>query len=115
LLAASREQTGEQALFITLALYAGAPVFVTSEMLDLSVVVSAPDALHAREIRHVRSRVEKGHPAEDPPMDGEASARCPTRERPLVLRRTLGKLLQTELVRLRVVFVTDASADAARL
>jgi len=32
-----------------------------------------------------------------------------------VLRRTLGKLLQTELVRLRVVFVTDASADAARL
>jgi len=64
LLAASREQTGEQALFITLALYAGAPVFVTSEMLDLSVVVSAPDALHAREIRHARSRVEKGHPAD---------------------------------------------------
>src|SRR5207249_8001986 len=49
---------------ITLALYAGAPVFVTSEMLDLSVVVSAPDARHAREIRHERSRVEQGHPAD---------------------------------------------------
>ena len=37
---------------ITLALYAGAPVFVASVMLDLSVVVSAPDALHALKIRH---------------------------------------------------------------
>jgi RNA polymerase sigma factor (sigma-70 family) len=54
---------------ITLALYAGAPVFVTPEMLELPVVVSAPDALPALEVQHERSRVEKGRPAEDPPME----------------------------------------------
>jgi hypothetical protein len=54
---------------ITLALYAGAPVFVTPEMLELPGVVSAPDALPALELQHERSRVEKGRPAEDPPME----------------------------------------------
>ena len=54
---------------ITLALYAGAPVFVTPEMLELSVVVSAPDVLPALEVQQERSRAEKGRPVEDPPME----------------------------------------------
>ena len=53
---------------ITLALYAGAPVLVTPEMLELSVVVKAPDALPALEVQNDRARVEKGRPVEDPPM-----------------------------------------------
>lgn len=54
---------------ITLALYAGAPVFVTPEMLELPVVVNAPDALPALEVQNERARVEKGRPVEDPPME----------------------------------------------
>ncbi|MGH7671313.1 MAG: bifunctional nuclease domain-containing protein [Gemmatimonadales bacterium] len=54
---------------ITLALYAGAPVFVTPEMLELPVVVNAPDALSALEVQNERARVEKGRPVEDPPME----------------------------------------------
>jgi RNA polymerase sigma factor (sigma-70 family) len=54
---------------ITLALYAGAPIFVTPEMLELPVVVNAPDALPALEVQSERTRVEKGHPVEDPPME----------------------------------------------
>ena len=54
---------------ITLALYAGAPVFVTPEMLELPVVVTAPDALSAVEVQNERARVEKGRPVEDPPME----------------------------------------------
>jgi RNA polymerase sigma factor (sigma-70 family) len=54
---------------ITLALYAGAPVFVTPEMLELPVVVDAPDALPALEAQNERARVEKGRPVEDPPME----------------------------------------------
>ena len=54
---------------ITLALYAGAPVFVTSEMLELPVVVNAPDALSALEVQNERARVEKGRPVEDPLME----------------------------------------------
>jgi RNA polymerase sigma factor (sigma-70 family) len=54
---------------ITLALYAGAPVFVTPEMLELPVVVNAPEALPALEVQNERARVEKGHPVEDPPME----------------------------------------------
>ena len=53
---------------ITLALYAGAPVVVTPEMLELSVVVKAPDALPALEVQNERARVEKRRPVEDPPM-----------------------------------------------
>lgn len=53
---------------ITLALYAGAPVFVTAEMLELPVVVNAPDVLPALEVQTERARVEKGRPVEDPPM-----------------------------------------------
>jgi hypothetical protein len=54
---------------ITLALYARAPVFVTPEMLELPVVVNAPDALPALEAQNERARVEKGRPVEDPPME----------------------------------------------
>ena len=54
---------------ITLALYAGAPVFVTPEMLELPIVVHAPDALRALEIHNERARIEKGRPVEDPPME----------------------------------------------
>jgi bifunctional DNase/RNase len=54
---------------ITLALYAGAPVFVTPEMLELPVVVNAPDTLPALEVQNERARVEKGRPVEDPPME----------------------------------------------
>lgn len=54
---------------ITLALYAGAPVFVTPELLELPVVVNAPDALPALEMQNERARVEKGRPVEDPPME----------------------------------------------
>ena len=54
---------------ITLALYAGAPVFVAPEMLELPVVVKAPDALSALEVQNERARVEKGRPMEDPPME----------------------------------------------
>jgi bifunctional DNase/RNase len=54
---------------ITLALYAGAPVFVTPEMLELPTVVHAPDALPALEIHNERARIEKGRPVEDPPME----------------------------------------------
>ena len=54
---------------ITLALYAGAPVFVTPEMLELPVVVNASDALPALEAQNERARVEKGRPVEDPPME----------------------------------------------
>lgn len=54
---------------ITLALYAGAPVFVTPEMLELPVVVNAPDVLPALEVQTERARVEKGRPVEDPPME----------------------------------------------
>jgi bifunctional DNase/RNase len=54
---------------ITLALYAGAPIFVTTEMLDLPVVVNAPDALPALEVQTERARAEKGRPVEDPPME----------------------------------------------
>src|SRR5262245_90290 len=54
---------------ITLALYAGAPVFVTPEMLELPVVVSAPDALPGLEVQTERARVEKGRPVEEPPME----------------------------------------------
>jgi RNA polymerase sigma factor (sigma-70 family) len=70
---------------ITLALYAGAPVFVTPEMLELPVVVNALDALPALEGRTERMRVEKGRPVEDPPMewrslralpDPRTAARC---------------------------------------
>jgi len=46
-------------------------------------VVSAPDALHAREIRHVRSRVEKGHPAEDPPMEWRSFRTLPDPRTPV--------------------------------
>jgi Domain of unknown function (DUF151) len=54
---------------ITLALYAGAPVFVTPELLELPVVVTAPDALPALEMQNERARVEKGRLVEDPPME----------------------------------------------
>jgi RNA polymerase sigma factor (sigma-70 family) len=54
---------------ITLALYAGAPVFVTPEMLELPTVVQAPDPLPALEILTERARIEKGRPVEDPPME----------------------------------------------
>ena len=54
---------------ITLAVYAGAPVFVTPEMLELPVVVNAPDALPTLEVQNERARVEKGRPVEDPPME----------------------------------------------
>ncbi len=54
---------------ITLALYAGAPVFVTPEMLVLPFVVTAPDALTALEEQNERARIEKGRPVEDPPME----------------------------------------------
>jgi hypothetical protein len=54
---------------ITLALYAGSPMFVTREMLELPVVVNAPDALPALEVQTERARVEKGRPVEDPPME----------------------------------------------
>jgi RNA polymerase sigma factor (sigma-70 family) len=54
---------------ITLALYAGAPVFVTPEMLALPFVVTAPDALPALEEQNERARIEKGRPVEDPPME----------------------------------------------
>jgi RNA polymerase sigma-70 factor (ECF subfamily) len=54
---------------ITLALYAGAPVFVTSEMLELPLVVNSPDALPALEVQNECARAEKGRPAEDPPME----------------------------------------------
>jgi RNA polymerase sigma factor (sigma-70 family) len=54
---------------ITLALYAGAPVFVTPEMLELPVVVNAPDVLPAVEVQTERAREEKGRPVEDPPME----------------------------------------------
>ena len=54
---------------IALALYAGAPVFVTPEMLELPSVVNAPDALPTLEAQNERARVEKGRPVEDPPME----------------------------------------------
>lgn len=54
---------------ITLALYASAPVFVAPEILELPVVVNAPDALPALEVQNERARVEKGHPVEDPPLE----------------------------------------------
>ena len=54
---------------ITLALCAGAPVFVTAEMLVLPVVVDAPEALPALEVQTERARVEKGLAVEDPPME----------------------------------------------
>jgi RNA polymerase sigma factor (sigma-70 family) len=54
---------------ITLALYAGAPVFVTPEMLELPVVVNAPDALPMLEVQNERARIERGRPVEDPPME----------------------------------------------
>jgi uncharacterized protein len=54
---------------ITLATYAGAPVFVMPEMLELPVVVNAPGTLPALEEQTERARVEKGRPAEDPPME----------------------------------------------
>ena len=54
---------------ITLALYASAPVFVTPEMLELPVVVKAPDTLSALEVQTERARVDKGRPTEDPPME----------------------------------------------
>jgi uncharacterized protein len=54
---------------ITLALYAGAPVFVTPEMLELPVVVNALDALPALEVQTERARIEKGRPVENPPME----------------------------------------------
>jgi bifunctional DNase/RNase len=54
---------------ITLALYAGAPVFVAPEMLELPFVVNAPDALAALEVQNERARIEKGRPVEDPPME----------------------------------------------
>jgi len=82
---------------ITLALYAGAPVFVTSETLDLCgqrTRRSSREGNTARAIRGSRRDIRR----KTRRRSGEASARCPTRERPLVLRRTLGKLLQTELV-----------------
>ena len=52
-----------------MALYAGAPVFVTPEMLELPTVVHAPDAQPALEIHNERARIEKGRPVEDPPME----------------------------------------------
>jgi RNA polymerase sigma-70 factor, ECF subfamily len=54
---------------IALALYAGAPVFVTPEMLELPTVVNAPEALPTLEAQNERARVEKGRPVEDPPME----------------------------------------------
>jgi len=54
---------------ITLALYAGAPIFLTPEMLELPFVVNAPDALPALEVQNERARIEKGRPVEDPPME----------------------------------------------
>ena len=54
---------------ITLALYAGAPVLVTPEMLVLPVVVSRPEVLPALEVQTERARVEKGRPLEDQPME----------------------------------------------
>lgn len=54
---------------LALALYAGAPVFVTPEMLELPVMVNAPDALPALEVQNERARVEKGHAVEDPRME----------------------------------------------
>ena len=38
-------------------------------MLELPVVVDAPDALPALEAQNERARVEKGRPVEDPPME----------------------------------------------
>jgi RNA polymerase sigma factor (sigma-70 family) len=54
---------------IALALYAGAPVFVSPEMLELPSVVNAPEALPTLEAQNERARVEKGRPVEDPPME----------------------------------------------
>jgi Domain of unknown function (DUF151) len=54
---------------ITLALYAGAPVFVTPEMLELPIVVHAPDALPALETLAERARIEKDRPVRDPRME----------------------------------------------
>jgi len=54
---------------ITLALYAGAPIFVTPEVLALAFVVIAPDVLPALEEQNERARIEKARPVEDPPME----------------------------------------------
>jgi bifunctional DNase/RNase len=62
---------------ITLALYTGAPAFVTPEVLELPVVVKAPDALPALEAQNERARVEKGRPVEDPPMEWRSFRRLP--------------------------------------
>jgi bifunctional DNase/RNase len=62
---------------ITLALYAGAPIFVTTEMLDLRVVVNAPDALPALEVQTERAWAEKGRPVEDPPMEWRSFCSLP--------------------------------------
>jgi len=60
------------------ALYAGAPVFVP---LELPTVVHAPDALPALEIHNERARIEKGRPAEDPPMEWRSFGCCRTSPR----------------------------------
>jgi len=44
-------------------------VFVTPEMLELPIVVPAPDTLPTLEILNERARVEKGRPVEDPPIE----------------------------------------------
>ena len=54
---------------LTLALYGGAPVFATPEMLALPGVINAADALPALEVQTERTRVEKNRPVEDPPME----------------------------------------------
>ena len=53
---------------VTLALYAGAPIFVTPEMME-TFVVHAPEALPELEAYNERARVEKGRPAPDPPTE----------------------------------------------
>jgi RNA polymerase sigma factor (sigma-70 family) len=54
---------------ITLALYAGADVFVAPEMLELPTVVDASSALLALEAFSESKRVEKSQLPENPPME----------------------------------------------
>ena len=81
---------------ITLALYAGAPVFVTPEMLELPVVVNAPDALPALEVQNRAGAGREGAPGRRP---ADGVAKLPHAARPENVGECSGRSHALDLMR----------------
>lgn len=65
----AREVDARPSDAVALALYRGAPVFVTPEMLELPIVFSAPTVMAELEAHTERKRAERQNPPDPMPME----------------------------------------------